>query len=436
MTLRILALFFMSMVPASAFASSGFSQQSIGPGTSVYGGQDIAVSLIASTSVTQDNNLFRLAGNANPVTSIGSATKSDTIASASVGIKIDKSYKMQNLTLNASVTKNQYSNFSRLNHDDIAFSAAWNWSLTPKVTGVLNASRNQSLANYADVQSYVRNISTTDSLSFNMDWWLAARWHALFGVNQSTSSSSAPTLQNLSTKMTGTELGLRYESSPGNSVTAKIRDLRGIYSGQALDLANLIDNSYKQREMTLDFSWLPTGKSNLYGNLTYMNRSHDHLPQRNLSGTSASLGYRYTFSGKSALNISLNQSFSPYFVPNAIYRDGNGNIVFVSNSNNIVQNDIIIQPIWAVTPRASLHMAADFGSRDYKNPVPIAGLIPLQQQHDTTQSLSLGLDWTPTRYLSLSSSVQQSRRSSNNSTFKYDDTLASITAKIYLDSGF
>lgn len=428
---RLPAIILAILIPGRAFAASGFAEQMISPDTAIYGHGDYTVSLIASTSITQDNNLFRLAGTASPVN--GSTTKSDTITSAMVGFKLDKDYSLQHVKLEVDITKKNYSNFSYLNYDDTYFNGVWSWAVTPKITGALGASRRQTLNSFADTpQSYAKNLNTADSVYFNADWWFAARWHGLFNISETTSNNSVQSTLNISSRTTAVELGLRYESSPGNSVTAKVSDQHGVYLGQALDYVNLIDNGFHQRQTELDFTWLPTGRSSFSGNLVYMQRLNDHFSQRDISGISGSLGYNYRLGGKSSISIKGSRVFSPYFAANTPYFLGN-KLVFVTNSSYTTQNDISIQPIWEITPRISANMMFDYGTKDYQAPIS-ATVWP--QQHDTNQSLSFGLNWMPTRYLSVSSSLQQSRRRSNNPGFEYDDIMASISAQLLLNSDF
>ncbi len=417
----------------SALASSGFSDAAGDPISAVYGGKNDVVTLTASASLTQDSNLFRLAGNANPAAFLGTPDKSDTITGTTLGVGFDKTYSMQSLKLQASITNNRYSKFSFLNYNSTYFNGSWGWTFTPRLSGGLSLSRSQTLNNFAYVQSYVRNLNTTDNINLDGDWWLASRWHALFGVSESSSNNSAQSTLYISSKTTGANVGLKYESSPGNSITFKLNDLRGSYPGQPLDYVDLIDNSFSQREAELDFTWAPTGRSAFSGNLTYMKRLHDHFSQRNISGLSGTIGYEYSISDKSSVNFKMNRVISPYFATNTLYFDANGNTVFVLNSNYLVQNDLSVQPIWAITSKISMRMMADYGIEDFKGSVvPNPG----PQQHDTTRSLNLQLDWVPTKNLSLSSSLGQTNRRSNNSFFTYDDTMVSVSARLLLNGDF
>ncbi|HQT26181.1 MAG TPA: putative exosortase B-associated extracellular polysaccharide biosynthesis transporter EpsL [Burkholderiales bacterium] len=429
--LGILFAFF--LFSCRAFASSGFSDQGGGPITDVYGSKNDIVSLTASASLTQDSNLFRLAGTANPAQFLGTPDKSDTITGTTLGVSFDKSYSMQSIKLQASVTNNRYNKFRFLDYNNTSVNALWSWTFTPRLTGGLSYSRAQTLNNFAYYQTYVRNLNTTDNINLDGDWWFGSRWHALFGLSESSSNNSAQTTLYISSKTTGANVGMKYESSPGNSITFKVHDLRGSYPGQPLDYVNVIDNGFRQQEAELDFSWVPTGRSSLNGRLTYMKRLHDHFSQRNISALYGTISYDYLISDKTSLNLSANRTISPYFATNQGYLDGNGNTVFVLNSNYLVQNDLSIQPVWSITSKTSMRMVLDYGTEDYKGSVvPNPG----PEQHDTTRSLNLELNWAPKRYLSLSSSLGRTNRRSNNSFFTYDDTIASISARLLLSGDF
>lgn len=66
--------------------------------------------LDVAASVTHDSNVFRLSNSVNP-TAVGLSGKSDTISTASVGLRVDKPYAQQRFQLNVSETAYRYANF-------------------------------------------------------------------------------------------------------------------------------------------------------------------------------------------------------------------------------------------------------------------------------------------------------------------------------------
>ena len=149
------------------------------------------LSFAAGAGVRFEDNLFRLSDSVNTNSLSGKPDKSDWLYTANAGIKIDKPYAQQRFQLNAMATQNNFQNNSFLNYTGFDYRAAWLWSLTPNITGVLLANQEQTLTNFADFRTFNdRSIQTTQVRIFNVDGFIGGGWHLLGGVMQVNSRNS------------------------------------------------------------------------------------------------------------------------------------------------------------------------------------------------------------------------------------------------------
>src|SRR2546425_941976 len=129
----------------------------------------------AGASVTWDSNVFRLP---DSLAGLAPNGKSDRISAMYVGLRIDKPYAQQRVLLDATSTAYRHDRFSYLDFDALDYRGAWQWHLTPRVSGVLSAERSQSLVNYADFRNITqRNVRTAENRRASADWLMFGGWH-------------------------------------------------------------------------------------------------------------------------------------------------------------------------------------------------------------------------------------------------------------------
>ena len=358
-----------------------------------YADQFDTVNYIGSVGVNYDDNIFRLPSGYDAQTYLGKATKSDLVKVASLGINVDKKYSNQEIVFNAVGSINQYSNFTNLDNTSSSFTGAWIWQVTPRFSGSLNATRTQSLNSPSDTRIFARDLNTTDNAGLNGDWWLHSNWHLLFGVSdgETTNSISATNFQN--SNNSSREWGVKYDPSNGKSISLIARNLQGNNSNQVPDPVNFLETGFNEKQLDLLFSWDINGKSKLSGDLMNVDHQNFHYSQRNYSGNQGGINYSLGISGKTSLNMSLQRSFNSWWDPFNSY--------FITDS-------ISISPSWQMSSKATLHMTISQGANDYYGPVVPEAIA----RHDTTQSVQMGIDWTPQRALTISASLQHNQRTS------------------------
>ena len=377
--------------------------------------QDRPLKLLLDTTVVWDANIFRLPESiADPqLATRGLSGRSDRISTTHFGLRVDKSYAQQRVTFDAGQSATRYEKFVFLDRNAFNYQGAWQWHLTPRISGTLSAGRSESLIGFDDTQALVRNVRVTTNRGLSLDGWLFGGWHLLGGVSESVSKSTVVFAALPDATQTSGELGLKYLAASGNFLSFTQRARRGSNTGQAVNLVNFVDSGFTVRESELAAAWKVSGKSSLDGRLTRISRHHEHVSQRDFSGYAGDLRYTWTPMGKLAVDFSANRNLFP-FTPD-------------TRTSYRVDDTFSISPVWTVASHTTLSLNAFRRTSDFLGPVvPVVG--PLRR--DTLHSVQLVASWTPHPKVTLRASVQRDRRQSSDATFNYDDAITSLTASL------
>jgi exopolysaccharide biosynthesis operon protein EpsL len=366
--------------------------------------QDRPVMAVVGASATWDSNVFKLAESAG--------RRSDRILSDYVGLRIDKPYAQQRFLLDATATAYRYRSFSNLNFNAFQYRAAWQWHLSPRVSGSVSADRSQSLANFADFRnSTQRNVITSENQNATVDGLVFGGWHLVGGVLHQESRATI-TFQVQSYRATGGEAGIKYLAVSGNSVAFNVRSLAGRYIDRPLDALRFIDDRFKRTESEVLANWAVTGRSALDGRLARIDYRSNRFSQRDFSGTAASASYRWTPAGKLSLNFGASRDLGPWQDDRASYR---------------VDKRLSFGPSWQFSARAALRFSVERITTDYRQPV-VAFAGP--SRRDTFNVAQIGVDWKPLRNLSVNASLQRQRRTSTDATVEFNANVASGSASL------
>jgi exopolysaccharide biosynthesis operon protein EpsL len=368
---------------------------------------------VVSAGMVYDNNIFRLPSWVDPQTAIGKPTKSDHIQSETIGINLDKKYSNQEILFKANATNNKYKTFSYLDHTDSTYNAAWNWTFDTRLTGTLSKNRTQTLNSFADVHIYSRNLNTLDTSRLDADWWFHGSWHMLAGYKDNNLTNSATTINYQNSKNKTRELGLKYVPSDATSIALIFREIQGIYPDMSPNYFALYDTSYKEKQAELQATCQLTGQSILRGNLINMKHTYPIFSQRDFNGNEGGINYVWSISDITSLNISMNRSYAGWFDFASSY--------YVTDTGSI-------SPTFQISAKTNMHVSITNSKANYRGPIAPNTIA----RDDTSKTEELGFDWAPQRSVKISASVQNSRRSTNYSTYEYYDK----TANLYLQVSF
>jgi len=364
-----------------------------------------AFNVFVSISRKHDDNLFLSS----------SSKRSDNITKTNAGIQLDKLYSLQRFKVNYTISALRYQNNNRLNFNAHNYNAAWLWSLTPYLTGIISADRQQQLNDFQDYRNFtlvnIKNVRVTQNQHFEADFSPHGIWHLLGGITRSEQTNSRTFNEQDSFSMYSLDEGVKYDFRSGSSIKLMAHERQGDYSRRTPNAASLLDTGFSEKEVETILDWLISGKSRINLRAAYLNRDHDHFSQRDYSGAVGRLDYSWAPTGKLRLTLSALSDLSSYWNLDSSYAR---------------YNSLSISPAYAISDKLTMRASASVYERTFLG----GGVIPSTNRVDRGKSASVGIDWTPLRSLTIGGNLVRSSRNSNITGLDYDDTTAEIDANL------
>lgn len=386
-----------------------------------------AINFIVGQTIAFDDNLFRLSDSVDTNSVLGSSRRSDTIYTTIGGITFDKLVSRQRLHADVLLSLNRYSNYSILDNDGQRANAYWGWQLGNHFSGVLSYERTRRLIDFgsltAEDRGQVRDMNTYDRLYVSGDWWFHPNYSIGAGYSHATSSYDSDLRKANEYDADAIEVNAKYQPKTGNLIGLSIRQTKGRYPNREVaeapaSGATAIDNSFDQTDSEVNGDWRLTGQSRVLGRLGYTTRRHEQVSQRDFSGVTGRLSYKWAQEGKTSVDLTLRREIGAVDDIDASY---------------VLTDGISVNPVWQPTAKTSLSAKYDWSKRRYEgDPFRQAsvGSFDRSIRKDTVNTASISGTYLPLRNLQLTLSFQHERRTSSRQFVDYRDNLASFAAQL------
>ncbi len=354
---------------------------------------------ISSVKKTWDNNLFRRSNNES----------SDLITTSTAGIRLDKSYSLQRFLANISYVDTKYQENDFLDFDTVNYDLAWQWAVTPALTGTISSARSRSLSGFADFRNFTQNIRTNESSQFRAEYSPHKIWKLIAGVTNSHASNSQTFNAIPDFDFTALDYGASYNLASGAYVTFLGHKRNGSYN-RTVNTIGLFDNGYSEDEYELDVIFKASGKSNLSAKLAYLSREYDNFSVRDYGAWNGFIRYELALTGKIKATTELSRMVS----------------VFESNYSTYTETDALIANLdYYLANKLILSVNARLAERDFKQPA----ILGLPSRLDNERSFGGSVTWEPTRNIALTLRSTHSSRdaSSTYNQFDYKDVTTAIS---------
>ncbi|HSV48251.1 MAG TPA: XrtB/PEP-CTERM-associated polysaccharide biosynthesis outer membrane protein EpsL [Ramlibacter sp.] len=359
-----------------------------------------SVKLRGSVGVERDDNVLRSS----------TAPQSDTIGVLGAGITFDKEYSLQRIRVVADWARYSHRNLDNLDYSTLNYLAAWNWSLTPRFRGVASAERQQ----YRDVTDIgtpglnrvARHTDRTEKIEgiYEID----GAWRAMGALRNQASESSEAVSYDAGPHVRSVLAGVGYDFGAERNIYARVRQGEGDYSN-----ANFSGGDFKERELDFTSHWRLTGKTVADGRIGFFKREHDNQPFRDFDGVAGEAAVTWDVTGKTSLRGGYQRQLTAYGL--------------TTGGGHILTNRIYVQPVWRATEQISVNARWQHDDRNWKG---VTGVD--SGREDTADYAALGVDWMPTRILTLSTGLRHERRKSNLVGFNYRANIVGLALKVSL----
>lgn len=384
--------------------------------------------LIVGTNLMYDSNVFRLSPFIDPVTLLGQPTKSDQIITSTASLSMNKNYGMQRFEANGSIVDNRYHNFDFLNFIAKNYTTAWHWYVTPYFHGKLSSDRTESLNNFANLTGFInstnRNLRTNTNHRFDGVFEISRALHIVGGISEATLRNSQFTVQDFDNRILYAEGGVRYVFPSGTSLTYKVRSGDGDFFKRPQPIASsLLDTRFHDMEHGLQLIWPVTIKTSIQARVAHFERKHEHFHQRDFSGFIGNFDFNWAVTGKTRLTASWARDLSNFQTAS------NFQLAQFQpfSSSYVATNRFSLAPVWQISAKTALRLRYDYITRDFLGAViPIPG----DNRSDSQHTGLIALDWQALNSLFVSATLQRDHRTSNLDTYKYDNTVATVSARL------
>lgn len=357
----------------------------------------------ATLNKTYDSNLFRRANN----------EVSDQIKTTTLGVKLDKTYSLQRVILDASLVDYKYDVSDFLDFTAKNYSGSWLWSLTPSLTGSVSSQRSESQNNFGDFRNSILNIRTVTDNQLLVRYSPHNVWTGILGFTQSNLSNSATFTAISDFDSSGFDMGVSYRFSSGSLITIQSHRREAEYKKRPLDPILAFDNGYEEQEYEANLFMADEGRSKLSAKLGYLEREYNNFTIRNYSAVTGFVDYELTLTGKLRSNINLSRMLAPYETFNTAYS---------------LTDSVNARLAYDITSKIQAGANFQYGERDFGG----RGQFGSSGRLDKDTSYGVTLRWVPLKNVGFSLSTSKSHRNSTLANFSYDDTLTYINVDLSL----
>lgn len=361
-----------------------------------------------------DSNLFRLSGQSEAQSLLGSSHLSDMVYQAGGGLKYRVPVSQQTFTLAANGLYNKYDRYDYLDYTSGGASAAWDWKYGKSWNGLLSATYARDLQGFEETQIARKDIRNQSSFFAGANFAMTPRWLLHVAAARDEQQHSLSARKNLDRTIDRGVAEIRFTSPRGSYLGYKTVVRSGDYPNRDLVAATQVDNSYKEYENSLTVNWVESAQSKLDGNLGYTTRNYDTFSTRDFSGATWRLDYEWRPPSKLGLNASLWRDLDAYSDQISSY---------------VVESAGSLEALWFATTKLTFKADASKKYRDYSGD-PNLNATPAPSRHDRVVGYGVSAEYALRERLKFDLGYLYENRESNVKDKEYDyyNLMATITA--------
>ena len=369
---------------------------------------DDTLSLVVGAGATRDDNLFRAPAGLEV---------SDEIRHATFGLKIDKEYSLQRITVDASMTDYRYRDNGYLDHTGKNLNAGWAWKLSPALYGNLSTSRVDALNSFVDYIAATpeqrRNIRTTKSSRFDVEWEAFGPLHLISSASHYDQENSQTFTQDDNYSAAIGEMGVKYVTTAESWLALVQRKTQGDYS-RAADPTTGLDSGFDQTDTEARFNWNPSVKSNVFGRVAYIDRKFDNFSDRNYDGMVGSVDVNWGLTKKLNVLLSARRDLN-------VFQELRSAVD--SYSSFYSSTMYTLSPAWDITEKTRLKFRYSREDRDYDGTT--VGGMPMRS--DKLDYRGITLEWSPRKSIKTTLGYLYQSRNSNDDALDFKDNIYSLS---------
>lgn len=266
-------------------------------------------------------------------------------------MKWDFPVSRQLFTLDARADNYDFNRFSFLDHTAYDLGANWKYQAGPLVSGDLGYRRSRRLTSFNEVQERIKDLITRDYAYVSGGYQFHPRFRARGQVTDDLYNHRASSREVLDARITTETIGLDYLTPSENTLGLQLQLEQGSYPNRQVVAGSTVDNKYDEYELSAVVGWQLAPKTRFDARLSYTDRNHDQVPQRDFSGATYRAGIGYAPSAKILLDL-------------AGYRE----LTIVEDliASAVLTEGVVFGAAWAPTIKTILQGKLFYENREYE----------------------------------------------------------------------
>ncbi|MEC5387846.1 hypothetical protein VVD49_19090 [Uliginosibacterium sp. H3] len=367
---------------------------------------DEVLGVSVSESAKYDSNVFRLANESYTAATSEAGQRHDFVSITTLRAALDKRFGRHRLIIFAAPSIVRYQTFDQFDYIGQQFVTDWSGRIGNDGRYGASYSHTKSATDPADQQVATGNTATRDMLGADLALPFAPRWLAVTAWRADKIRNSSETERTGDNDGGWIDGGIRFQPASGNKIDLRYR--RSHYNYPNIIPSVVSDNTYTQNEVELSTVWQLSEPSRLEGRVSYVQREHENIPERDFSGWVGSVGYIWTPTEATRLALRVFRDLGAVSDASASYADTYG---------------ISLVPNWALSPKLALGGIAESRRRSYN------GFTLTPRAPERTDRIGVTVRYMATRNWEFGFSMSDERRRTSDTARQYSDVISSLSAQ-------
>ncbi len=366
----------------------------------------------ATQSLTRDSNVYRLNDNA-PLAP--DRARADTYSSTGLVGGLDLSIGRQHFYGAGNVRYNRYQDNDNLTNTSYGLNAGWDWATVWNLSGGVNVSANQSLAQLggnssAQVQTNDRNLVKTDQIGARIAWGGTGLLSVRGDYSHSRVRYSRPTQLSSNSSNSSADsgsVGTFYNINPDLTAGVALRLTRTEQGAAVAGAPAGQTTNSNGRNIDFSLNWRYTVQTGVNARLSFTRQTNAGGGNQDFSGLTGSLAATYAPTAKLAFSLAYNRDAGTngtfFNVPAQAGPGGSTPATTVLVQNSQVADSLSLGGTYAAT--AKIGVTAGYTYRQSRIANPGGG-----DYNDKLQVASLGASWAIARAWQLGCNLSHEKR--------------------------
>lgn len=375
----------------------------------------------AAEQITADDNLFRLpSGPLAATIAPGVASLSDHVEDTALGASLHSVTDLQNLVLDLRLARDTYSRNTDLDNTSGNGSLVWNWGLSSKWSGEVQATFSRAIVNFATTREFDRDLLDTGSYLASARFQLDPMWALTAKVQNADTTHSLDTAAAQDSHVTSGSFGLQYATSEKDTLELQYRYARAEFPNDVATGPGSIQGNFRESTTLLLLELEPSDRTTLSANAGYLQQSYSDAALSPYTGDIWHASFKYAPADKTAIVLAASRDLSAYV--------GAASEYFVDQGQSITAS-------WSAT--AAITASAVF-SWDDQAYLPGATQVAAgtgetyTEREDHVHDQRIAITYIPRDWLEVDLSYRWEQRHSNEALYAYDDRLVVAGIKFTL----